>query len=394
MSGPWKSIETKHALERDAFFDGLGRLSRRSFLKVAGLSAGLAAAKGLAAPHGFQPVEVGGFRFAYLSDTHLCQRKLTDRFVRAMLRAVDDLNALSPQPDFVLFGGDLAQLGGREELELGAAMLRSIKAPVKMVAGEHDWFLDLGERWRELFGPPTYSFDHKGVHFVTLMSVNQRDFWTARGLTPRERMRTVATLDSPLQSRFEVGREGREWLRQDLERVDRKTPLVVFSHSPLYRYYRDWNFWTEDAEEVQALLRPFAQVTVLHGHTHQLPQPRRRPPSVPRHAVHRVAVALRAAGLASPHGAGQPPGSLQSVTGLRNWLRGRGAGVGVDREALPPLGSEPGHGVREQRAQPRGLKRLARAAHLPRQREGAPWDHGPEWTRGRSRRGCPNPAPS
>jgi len=52
--------------------------------------------------------------------------------------------------------------------------------------------------------------------------------------------------------------------------VDHQTPLVVFSHSPLYKYYRPWNFWTEDAEEVQAILKPFRHVTVIHGHTHQL----------------------------------------------------------------------------------------------------------------------------
>ena len=49
-----------------------------------------------------------------------------------------------------------------------------------------------------------------------------------------------------------------------------RTLLVVFSHSPLYKYYRNWNFWTEDADEVQAILRPYPSVTVIHGHTHQL----------------------------------------------------------------------------------------------------------------------------
>ncbi len=102
------------------------------------------------------------------------------------------------------------------------------------------------------------------------MSVVERDFWTARKMTPEERMQTVAGLDNGMQSRFEVGEPGRAWLKSDLAKVPRSTPLVVFSHSPLYKYYRDWNFWTEDADEVQAILRPFAHVTVIHGHTHQL----------------------------------------------------------------------------------------------------------------------------
>lgn len=281
MKRPWKSIETRHEEERLAFFADLarlGNLSRRGFLKVAGISAGIAAAKGLVTPTSFHLVEMAAaqeadqasFFFAYISDTHLYKKELNDRFVRAILKAVDDVNGLDPQPDFVLFGGDLAQLGQKEELDLGAQILKGVKAPVKFVVGEHDWFLDMGEHWQSLFGPPHYSFDHKGVHFATLMSVVEKDFWTGRGMTPMQRMETVAGLDNGTQSRFEVGAEGRNWLKKDLEKIDKTTPIVVFSHSPLYKYYRNWNFWTEDAEEIQAILSRFDHVTVIHGHTHQL----------------------------------------------------------------------------------------------------------------------------
>jgi 3',5'-cyclic-AMP phosphodiesterase len=281
MSLRYKSIETRHYEERDRFFRGLARLgsqSRRGFLKLAGLSAGIAAAKGLVSPHSFQLISAAaaqgtgrpGFSFAYISDTHMYTKQLNDRFVRSALKAVDDVNALDPQPDFVVFGGDLAQLGTRAELDQGAQILKGIKAPVRMQVGEHDWFLDMGERWHALFGEPTYSFDHKGVHFVTLMSVNEPDFWTARGMTPEQRMATVAGLDNSIQGRFEVGAEGRAWLRDDLAKVSPQTPVVIFSHSPLYKYYRNWNFWTEDADQVQAILAKFDNVTVIHGHTHQM----------------------------------------------------------------------------------------------------------------------------
>jgi Icc protein len=282
-----KSVETKFMEERERVLKALRNLDRRSFLKVAGAAAGAILAKGLLPPHTFQLVNVANaapnkatatqgvsgtrpFSFAYISDTHLYDKKLNERFVRAILRAVDDVNALDPQPDFVLFGGDLAQLGKAEELKLGAEILKEVKAPVKMMVGEHDWFLDMGEKWQELFGPPNYSFDWKGVHVVVLMSVVERDFWTARKMTPMERMQTVAGLDNGTQSRFEVGDAGRSWLQRDLANVKHDTPLIVFSHSPLYKYYRDWNFWTDDADEVQAILRPYQTVTVIHGHTHQL----------------------------------------------------------------------------------------------------------------------------
>jgi hypothetical protein len=52
--------------------------------------------------------------------------------------------------------------------------------------------------------------------------------------------------------------------------VKKNTPVVVFSHSPIQKIYKGWNFWTDDAEEVQALLQPFDNVTVVYGHVHQI----------------------------------------------------------------------------------------------------------------------------
>src|ERR1700680_2875766 len=114
-----KSVETRHMEERETLFRGLHSLDRRSFLKV---STGAAAAAGGAGVsnhfHSFLPVNVAygaegggqGFTFAYISDSHLYVKKTNERFVRQLLRAVDDVNRLDPQPDFVFFGGDLAQV--------------------------------------------------------------------------------------------------------------------------------------------------------------------------------------------------------------------------------------------------------------------------------------------
>lgn len=274
----YKSIETRHMEERAELFRALKSLDRRSFVKVSAAAFGAAAAQGLLPPHSFQPVTVAHaapgpqpkFTFAYISDSHLYERKLNDRFINQLMRAVDDVNGMDPQPDFVLYGGDLAQLGQPAELEVGAQILKNLKAPLRIMVGEHDWYLDMGEKWRELFGEPTYSFDHKGVHFVTVNSVVEKDFWTARKFTPMQRMQTVAGLDNGVQSPFSVGDEQREWLKQDLAKVPASTPVIVFSHSPLYKLYKPWNFWTDDAEQVQALLAKFRSVVVIHGHTHQL----------------------------------------------------------------------------------------------------------------------------
>lgn len=271
-----KSIETKYLEEREKTLRGTFNVDRRTFLKLSGAAMGAALSKGLVTPHSFQLVNVANaandapFTFAYISDTHIYDKKVNEHFVRAALKAVEDVNALDPQPDFVFFGGDLAQNGTRSELELGRQILKGVKAPVKMMVGEHDWFLDMGEAWQEMFGPANYSFDWKGVHCVVLMSVNEKDFWTPMKLTPAERMGIVAGLDDGRQGRFQVGDAGREWLKKDLAKIAKETPLIVFSHSPLYKYYENWNFWTEDADEVQAILAPYKSTTVVHGHTHQV----------------------------------------------------------------------------------------------------------------------------
>jgi len=249
------------------------RISRRDFLKSAGA---LAAASCLPV----SMVELAfaerhkNFTFAHISDSHIqhiTRTKFVRNWDRGLIRAVAETNLLVPKPDFVVFGGDLAQLGKKEELDHGAEMLAKLSYKVYCVMGEHDYYLDLGEHWSRLYGPHYYSWDHKGVHFVTLNSILTYDKWTyERWPTAEQRMLEMAGLDNPNGSPFMVGKKQRDWLRKDLDRVKKDTPIVVFSHSPIQKIYKGWNFWTEDAEEVQALLKPFNDVTVIYGHVHQV----------------------------------------------------------------------------------------------------------------------------
>jgi 3',5'-cyclic-AMP phosphodiesterase len=214
------------------------------------------------------------FTFAYISDAHIQQIK-GNRFVRnwdrGLIRAVAETNLLTPKPDFVIFGGDLAQLGSQPELDHGAEIMSALNPKVRYVMGEHDYYLDLGEYWEKLFGPQYYSFDHKGVHFIVLNSIRTYDDWTfKRWPTNEQRMREMAGLDNPNGSPFMVGEEQRLWLKNDLSKIAKTTPIVVFSHSPLQKIYKGWNFWTEDAEQIQALLKPFKKVNVIYGHVHQI----------------------------------------------------------------------------------------------------------------------------
>jgi 3',5'-cyclic-AMP phosphodiesterase len=247
--------------------------TRRQFLRTAGT---VAAATTLP----LSMVELAfadpaqNFTFAYISDAHIQHisgTKFVRNWDRGLIRAVAETNLMVPRPDFVVFGGDLAQLGTAAELDHGAEMLSRLNGKLYAVMGEHDYYLDLGEYWSKLFGPHYYSWDHKGVHFVVLNSILTCDDWTFnRWPSAEQRMLEMAGLDNPNGSPFLVGEKQRQWLQKDLEAVDRSTPVVVFSHSPLQKLYKGWNFWTDDAEQVQAILAPFEKVNVIYGHVHQI----------------------------------------------------------------------------------------------------------------------------
>jgi len=213
------------------------------------------------------------FTFAVISDAHLQQIKGT-KFVRnwdmGLKKAVAECNLMNPKPDFILFGGDLGQLGKAAEIDHGAEILSALNSPVKMMLGEHDYYLDLGEHWMNRFGDPYYSFDHKGVHIVVLNSILVDEKWTNKWKDPMERMQTMAGLDDPNGSPFMVGLQQRQWLKKDLENISKDTPIIVFSHSPLQKLYKGWNFWTDDAELVQDILKPFKKVNVIYAHVHQI----------------------------------------------------------------------------------------------------------------------------
>jgi len=251
------------------------RLNRREFLKSTGVFM-----IGSTLPINLVKVAYGAqspaedFTFAYISDAHIQHLgggKFVRNWDRGLIRAVQEANLLSPRPDFFLFGGDLAQLGTKEEIDHGLEIMSKLRGQVRYVMGEHDYYLDLGEYWESKLGPQYYSFDHKGVHFIVLNSILTHHDWTFnRWPTPMDRMRAMARLDNPEGSPFLVGEKQRAWLKKDLEKVNKNVPIIVCSHSPLQKIYKGWNFWTDDAEKVVALLKPFKKVTVLYGHVHQI----------------------------------------------------------------------------------------------------------------------------
>jgi Icc protein len=212
------------------------------------------------------------FRFAWVSDTHLYPRDVNTRFVDKATRAFQEVQAMSPAADFLVFGGDLGQLGDPVELRLGAELLQAVKIKKYFIPGEHDWYLDMGATWNRMFGTAPWTFDHKGVRFIGLETISRaEDFWTSRKMSPKERMGHMATLDGTLGGAWAaVGTQQLRWLNSALANWPKERPVVIFSHNPLYEYYAPWNFWVRDWREVHEIIKPYGNVTNIHGHTHQV----------------------------------------------------------------------------------------------------------------------------
>jgi 3',5'-cyclic AMP phosphodiesterase CpdA len=190
------------------------------------------------------------FTFVQLSDTHVgFAGPPNPTGTLAFERAVERVNALPDRPGFVLFTGDLtheSEVPGEHERRM--RRFKEIAGQVQVartyaVPGEHDAGLDGGALFRANFGETSYAFDHRGVHFVAIDNVSR--------------------------ARPEVGREQIVWLRRDLARFTPTTPIVVFTHRPLFDLEPEWEWFTRDGDEVMAVLDPFESVTVLYGHIHR-----------------------------------------------------------------------------------------------------------------------------
>src|SRR3546814_17884360 len=78
------------------------------------------------------------FRFAWISDTHLYPREVNTRFVEKAVRAVSEVQAMDPPPDFLIFGGDLAKLGDTVAMRLGHEIARELTTQKLLLHGEQN----------------------------------------------------------------------------------------------------------------------------------------------------------------------------------------------------------------------------------------------------------------
>lgn len=191
------------------------------------------------------------FYFVQLSDSHWGFEgpAINPDAGGTLKKAVAAVNGLSRQPDFVMFTGDLTNTTDdpkerRRRLTEFRDIVGALKVKdVRFMPGEHDASLDTGAAYKELFGETYYSFDHKGVHFVAIDNVSDPG--------------------------ANIGETQLQWLKADLAKLRKSTPIVVFTHRPLFDLAPAWDWATRDGAKAIDILMSYPNVTVFYGHIHQ-----------------------------------------------------------------------------------------------------------------------------
>jgi 3',5'-cyclic AMP phosphodiesterase CpdA len=200
---------------------------------------------------------VGVPLFLQISDTHIGFNKdANPDVVGTLTRTIALVNSMPKKPALVIHTGDITHLSKAAEFDTAAQLLSQLNiTELHTTPGEHDVADASVTEYFSRYGKPSqdrgyYSFDHQGVHFVSLINVLN---FKANGLG-------------------NLGTEQLEWLEKDLRGRSASTPIVVFAHMPLWTIYAPWGWGTGDADQAMSYLQRFGSVTVLNGHIHQIVQ--------------------------------------------------------------------------------------------------------------------------
>lgn len=255
-----------------------------------------------------------GFSFVQISDSHIGFSEQPNLDPAATLQdAIDTIRAAPQQPAFIVHTGDISQSSKPEEFDTAMQIINGAGLDVHYVPGEHDVLAEHGDPYFQRFTNQTsrkwYSFDQGGVHFVALTNV--------LGLTGDG----LGVLGDPQLA----------WLEQDLRARTSSTPIVVFAHVPLWSFYPQWGWATQDSSRALVIMRRFGSVTVLNGHVHQVAQ--RVEGDMCFYTAMSTAFPQPAPGTAAHAGPMQvPDGKLRNLLGLRtiNYVAGDTALAVVD----------------------------------------------------------------
>jgi hypothetical protein len=227
--------------------------NRRQFMQLGAIGGGAVFMSGLfgCAQTGLgTSVLADDFYFVQLSDIHWGYSGPNNPEAATTLKkTVATVNALARTPDFIMFTGDLTHTTNdpverRRRLAEFRDIVSALKVKnVKSIPGEHDASQDNGAAYKEFFGQTFYSFDHKGVHFITLDNVSD----VGAGLG-----------DAQLS-----------WFKADLAKKANDARIVVFTHRPLFDLAPKWDWATSDGARAIGVMMPYQNVSVFYGHIHQ-----------------------------------------------------------------------------------------------------------------------------
>jgi 3',5'-cyclic AMP phosphodiesterase CpdA len=304
-------VETKPALSINSMLrDGLDRRGLLKCMAWAGTGVLWTVTGGVPRSIGLGEAEaatMGGLAFVQISDTHIgFKQDANPHPETTMAEAVTRIRGLPAKPLFLIHTGDVTHLSKPEQFDAAEQIIKGANSEVHYVPGEHDW-LDDGQAFRARHGQGTkgdgwYSFDSQGVHFVALVNVVN---FKAGSLTS-------------------LGQDQIAWLKDDVSGLASSTPIVVFTHIPLWAVYPQWGWGTEDSAQALNLLKRFGSVTVLNGHIHQVLQ--KVEGNVTFHTAMSTAYPQPAPGAAAAPGPLKVPADkLRSYLGVRevNYVEGQ-----------------------------------------------------------------------
>jgi len=216
-----------------------GKLTRRELLRMSAgalLAAGLWPGRLRAAGAG----DAGEFWFCAVNDLHFAEAECA----KYLAKAIAQMKASAPALAFCLVAGDLSDHGKPQELAEVRDVLKALDGRERVVIGNHDW-LEHSDRkaYEENFpGQLNYRFKEQG--------------WQVLGLDTTEGRKSSGTTVQPAAL---------AWLDKTLPKLDRKRPLVVFTHFPLGPEVK---MRPKNADDLLARFKEHNLLAVFNGHFH------------------------------------------------------------------------------------------------------------------------------
>ena len=151
----------------------------------------------------------GAFEFVIINDIHYVDdadgKWLADIVVKSIKQE-------APKAEFLIIAGDLSEDGSAKQVGGVKAAMETLKLPLHVVVGNHDYVPKTKNRaaYEQLFPKAiNYAFEHKGWNFVALDSTDG--------------VKAQANVLPPTMN----------WLDQNLKKIDKSRPMLLFTHFPL-----------------------------------------------------------------------------------------------------------------------------------------------------------------